>query len=107
MSDIYFGTEETIDCPSCAQSAEFNGKRYKPKLELVEANFSGCGVDVAQCRECGNGYVVSYKIAEVRRDEGFDGPSRQEAKEQERESKLNEAARIEARAKKLREEVSR
>ena len=53
-------------CPNCP--ATFNKKgdrRIDPPLDLVRENYSGCGVDFAQCPTCRRVYQVSYKVDKI------------------------------------------
>ena len=40
-------------------------ERVGVRLELVEDNYSGCGVDIASCPECKNIFQISYKVDEI------------------------------------------
>lgn len=62
---------ERILCPDCPQfkKVDRNGNQITVGscLELVEHNYSGCGVDHFQCPKCDSMFEVSYKIAEVKK----------------------------------------
>ena len=45
-------------CPSCTLS-------IGTKLELVERNYSGCGVDIAYCNVCRHHYAIYYKVDKI------------------------------------------
>lgn len=55
-----------ILCPVCP--TVYN-KKHKPtdatKLELIESNYSGCGVDIAECPQCKKVFQISYKVDEI------------------------------------------
>lgn len=37
----------------------------KGTLHLIESNYSGCGVDMVECRKCKHVFQVSYKVDQV------------------------------------------
>lgn len=41
-------------CPKC--------KGLSSKLELIEENYSGCGVDWGQCTKCKHVFEISYVV---------------------------------------------
>jgi hypothetical protein len=49
-------------CPDCPRSRNKRGEFIGVELEVVEDNYSGCGVDICRCPECGCLYQVSYKV---------------------------------------------
>lgn len=57
-------------CPDCKHEYDRKGVRHvrRVQLKLIEANYSGCGVDMAYCPECRKGYCVSYKVDAVTPD---------------------------------------
>ena len=52
-------------CPECRPLRNHKGRRIDQPLDLVESNYSGCGVDIAQCPTCGKTFQISYKVAEI------------------------------------------
>ena len=50
-------------CPDCK-------KRHT--LEVVESNYSGCGVDMVGCNNCKHVFCVSYKIDTLTRDTAWE-----------------------------------
>lgn len=65
-------TNERIYCPDCEPVKNRRGDRVGGILELVERNYSGCGVDYFSCPECGHAFCVSYKVAVITRDEAWE-----------------------------------
>lgn len=59
-------------CPVCPPIQTKRGLRYH-KLELIESNYSGCGVDMAICDKCRRGFCISYKVDKIERDRAWDG----------------------------------
>lgn len=78
-----------ISCPECPPYGK-KGRRHQ--LDCVERNYSGCGVDIGQCPECGKAWTVSYKVEALTRVTEWDRPTREEQDA--------EAARITAEAAK-------
>jgi hypothetical protein len=61
-------------CPVCPpvligrtlkQSAE-------TQLSLSESDYSGCGVDMANCPKCGRGFCLSYKLYKITPEPSWD-----------------------------------
>jgi hypothetical protein len=54
-------------CPNCQPifSKKNQMLRVGKQLQLVERNYSGCGVDHYECPSCMKLYSVSYKIDRV------------------------------------------
>jgi hypothetical protein len=50
------------ECPNCPLTKTRRGGLRGVELELVNDNYSGCGVDIVRCPECGKDFQVSYKI---------------------------------------------
>ena len=63
---------EDVWCPDCPPVVNKRGHRVDPPLTLVEHNYSGCGVDMGVCPQCGKGWEVQYKVADVLRAKPFD-----------------------------------
>lgn len=55
---------ERIECPNCPKRETKVGPRGVDMFE-VETNYSGCGVDIYECLECGKTYQVSYKVDQI------------------------------------------
>lgn len=55
-----------VHCPDCLKA----GKRYK--LICAERNYSGYGVDMGNCPQCGHGFEISFKVDSVNRDKTWD-----------------------------------
>lgn len=56
-------------CPVCPPTFR-HPKNKEPvrtgvRLELSESNYSGCGVDIAQCPECKKYFQISYKVDKI------------------------------------------
>lgn len=41
------------------------GHRYGHQLKLVENNYSGTGVDIAECTSCGRTFQIIYKVDRI------------------------------------------
>lgn len=52
-----FSVVRDIYCPVC--TPPFN------RLECVETNYSGCGIDIGECENCKKTFEVSYKVDQV------------------------------------------
>ena len=55
-------------CPVCPEEHVKTARWERiraPKLVLSESNYSGCGVDIAYCPNCGHEFQVSYKVDEI------------------------------------------
>lgn len=69
---------DTIDCPNCPP---FGKQNRRHQLVCVESNYSGCGVDIGACPECGRAYEISYQVAEVVHIPRLDGETRVQEEE--------------------------
>lgn len=64
-------------CPDCkpvytkGEGAKFR-RRCNGQLQLSEGNYSGTGVDMVYCPDCGHGFSISYKVAAIDRAEDWD-----------------------------------
>jgi uncharacterized Zn finger protein len=67
-----FRTVEPQFCPECPPTKNKKGKVVGPRLILVEANYSGTGVDMVNCEQCGQGFRVSYKVDKIIRAKDWD-----------------------------------
>lgn len=52
-------------CPICPPALNKRGHRIDGPLELVRRNYSGLGVDIAQCPECRRQFQISYKVDKI------------------------------------------
>ncbi len=52
-------------CPLVMVGKNRDRKSAATQLVLSESNYSGCGVDMANCPVCGRGFQLSYKIDEI------------------------------------------
>ncbi len=52
-------------CPDCPPTLNRKGRRIDRQLDLIESNYSGCGVDMASCPTCGKVWQISYKVAKM------------------------------------------
>jgi hypothetical protein len=59
--------ELTKECPDCPKTTTKRGTVRGVQLELVSDNYSGCGVDICRCPECGRDFQVSYKVDRITR----------------------------------------
>lgn len=50
-----------VFCPHCPV-VERKGRSFGSPLEVYYENYSGCGVDLATCKECGRNYEISYEV---------------------------------------------
>lgn len=48
-----------VYCPFCKPEG------WQTRLECTDSNYSGCGVDMANCVKCGRGFTVSFKVDRV------------------------------------------
>ena len=55
----------TKECPQCPKVETRRGDLRGVTLELIYDNYSGCGVDICRCPQCGKDFQVSYKIDEI------------------------------------------
>lgn len=74
MLDV-FTHAQLIECPECPRSGQGN---KKPNLTLTSRNYSGSGIDIGNCPECGKAFCISYKIANIDRISSWDKPKRVE-----------------------------
>jgi len=66
-------TNERILCPSCPRyTKEINRSKGQKEtvtigvdLDIYITNYSGCGVDIAECPRCGKRFQISYKVDEI------------------------------------------
>jgi hypothetical protein len=72
-----------VFCPVCPPRKNKRGEQIGIRLRCSEDNYSGCGVDMANCPECGKGFQVSFKIDEVTREPTWDRDLDAEKKEEE------------------------
>jgi len=79
-----------IRCPHCTTLPAHQGKmaRFTPTLVCSKRNYSGCGVDIAHCVECGKAYQISYKVSEVQRIAKWDRCTKEEQRIRDRKSQL-------------------
>lgn len=52
-------------CPICEPVFNKRKQRIDIPLQLVNENYSGCGVDIGQCTKCQRYFQVSYKVDEI------------------------------------------
>ena len=54
-------------CPVCppVMVGKKKDRRVGETLSLRASNYSGCGVDVADCPACGRRFQISYKVDQV------------------------------------------
>lgn len=64
--------DQQILCPKCPQKQKIInlGKDAKiitlgSDLDLVEENYSGCGVDHARCPQCNKLFQILYKVDKI------------------------------------------
>ena len=88
-------------CLCCPKWINKNGKEKGQELEITETNYSGCGVDIWSCPECGRGFQISYKVDKITRAEDWDGETMKEReaneipyREQLKQHEINEAKKI-------------
>lgn len=62
-----------IDCPECPP---FGKRNRRHRLECSEQNYSGCGIDIGTCPECGKAWEVSFRVDKLTRAENWDVPPR-------------------------------
>ncbi len=84
-----------VYCPECPVQKLTNKRTKKtrtvrPVLDVYARNYSGCGVDLATCPECGKGFAISYGVDKITREPGSDGPSRQGRERQAEKQRLKE-----------------
>lgn len=103
-----FSHSVEVECPFCPPM----GKRQrKPLLECNDQNYSGCGVDMGNCPECGRGFQISYRVAEVTHIPDWDGESREQWEERAERERLrdekDQAARDLAEFERLRQKLEK
>lgn len=57
-----------ILCPACPQETKIIRGRevlIGKDLDIIETNYSGCGVDIAFCETCQKKYQISYKVDQI------------------------------------------
>lgn len=95
-----FNTTGPHYCPVCPKWRSRKGSERGQELILGTSNYSGCGVDIANCSECGKGFQISYKVDEVTHVPDWDGGTRVEREASElrwaEESKQREIAAAKA-----------
>lgn len=52
-------------CPVCPPVKNKHRRRIDQPLELMTQNYSGCGVDMAQCPRCERIFQISYKVDQI------------------------------------------
>lgn len=52
-------------CPVCEPIVNKKGRRIDSPLMLIERNYSGCGVDIAECVVCKKIFQISYKVDNI------------------------------------------
>jgi hypothetical protein len=52
-------------CPRCPEVRNRRGERVGVRLDLIESNYSGCGVDIACCPQCEKRYQISYCVRSI------------------------------------------
>ena len=57
--------DQRIECPVCPKRKTKRGS-FGVQLELVEHNYSGCGVDIASCPNCQRVFEISYKVDKIK-----------------------------------------
>jgi len=68
-----FSHSVDIPCPECKPYGKRNRRHM---LECSERNYSGCGIDIGTCPECGKTWEVSYVVGELVRAPDWDIPTR-------------------------------
>lgn len=59
-------------CPACPTVVNKRGRTMNEPLRLLESNYSGCGVDMASCPECGKVWEISYKVDRMTRAKSWE-----------------------------------
>jgi len=57
-----FPNTEPHFCPECSPVYNKAGKQVGERLELVEADYSGLGIDLADCPKCKKIFYITYKV---------------------------------------------
>lgn len=52
-------------CPTCPPVLNKKNRRIDPPLQLLNSNYSGCGVDIAVCSTCQHRFQISYKVDKI------------------------------------------
>jgi len=66
----YTNKDEAV-CPTCPPVTTKRGVFYN-RLDIIENNYSGLGIDMACCSLCGKAYAITYKIDKVTREPRWD-----------------------------------
>lgn len=74
-------------CPDCKPRRTHLGKQFNARLEVVERNYSGTGIDITHCTDCGHCFEVTYKVDTIRRDMGWEDKDEIERLAKEREER--------------------
>lgn len=63
----YDFANKMLVCPHCRENDPIIRKEriVGPQLFCSERNYSGCGVDIAECEQCLKTFQISYKVDEV------------------------------------------
>ena len=89
-----------VECPLCPKTLRRSGKTLGIELEITERNAHGSYEDIANCPECGKGFVITYGITSIVHEEGWDGETRAEreadAKKRQQEAEEKELRDAEA-----------
>lgn len=58
---------ETIFCPECSPVFVKSKPEQRCGVVLteIETNYSGCGVDIYECKKCNGRFQVSYKVDQI------------------------------------------
>ena len=51
-------------CPNCEPTV-IKGTTFRVTLSLIEENYSGCGISLAECLSCKKIFEISYKVDEI------------------------------------------
>src|SRR5258708_7705195 len=87
-------------CPNCSPQKNRRGLIIGVYLQCSENNYSGCGVDMANCPNCGKGFQISYKIDKITPEPSWDIDFEAEASADKR-LKEHEIEELEKRLKEL------
>lgn len=93
-----------VYCPKCKPVFNKHKRRLDPPLVCSSANYSGCGVDMANCPTCGKGYQISYKIDKVAHCKDWDVDLEAE-KESEKRAKVDRVKEAEKNLQKAKQEL--
>jgi hypothetical protein len=53
---------ENVFCPDCPVKINSRGREVRPRLECVEDNYSGTGMDIGECPNCHHVFGICYKV---------------------------------------------